>query len=373
MNWFALLSEDALRWDELATRLPFAPDMAACPQDSVYHAEGDVWTHTRMVVEALHDDAEYRALPQERQMALTLAALLHDIGKPATTTREWDVKEQRERVRQHGHARLGARMAWRALLQEGASLALRQSVYWPIVWHQRPFHLWSQSNMPRHAILYSSVANWRDLLILARADNRGRIAPNRQDTEDAMSLLGLWLEENEILDRPWPFADAASLREFVEKPERSPHYATQPPKGSHVVVMCGLPGAGKDSYIRVNFPERAVVSLDALREEMDVAPTDDQGVVIQAAYEAARGHLRAKRDFVWNATSVTRQMREKIIGLARAYDAYVGVHVIERPLDVVLRQNKAREARVPQGVIENLAQKFEPPSVLEAHEVVWAD
>jgi putative nucleotidyltransferase with HDIG domain len=371
MSWLDLLSDERLRWDEIAAQLPFAPSMARCPQDSVYHAEGDVWTHTRMVVEALQRDAEYQSLPPERRRTLTLAALLHDIGKPLTTTHEWDEKEQRERVRQHGHSRIGARMAWRALLQEGGDLALRHSVYWPIVWHQRPFHLWSQDNMLRQAILYSAVGNWRDLLILARADSRGRIAPDQQKTEDAIALLSLWLEENGILDRPWPFADAASLREFVEKPERSPHYTTQAPKGSHVIVMCGLPGAGKDSYIQANCEGRAVVSLDALREEMDVAPTDDQGAVIQAAYEAARGHLRAKRDFVWNATNVTRQTREKIIGLARAYDAYVAVHVIERPLDDVLRQNKSRERRVPREVIENLAVKFEPPSVLEAHEVAW--
>ncbi|MBL7818393.1 MAG: hypothetical protein JNL70_25505 [Saprospiraceae bacterium] len=24
--------------------------MKKCPQDSIYHAEGDVWTHTRMVI-----------------------------------------------------------------------------------------------------------------------------------------------------------------------------------------------------------------------------------------------------------------------------------------------------------------------------------
>lgn len=373
MNWATLLCEDSLRWEDIAAQFTYARDMAQCPQDSVYHAEGDVFTHTRMVVEALHDDAEYRALPKQRRDALTLAAFLHDIGKPLTTTREWDEKERRERIRQHGHARLGARMAWRALLEQGAPLTLRQSVYWPIVWHQRPFHLWSQPDMLRQAILYSSVADWRDLLILARADNRGRIAPNQRETEEAMTLLALWLEENELLDRPWAFADAASLREFIEKPERSPHYATQPPTGAHVVVMCGLPGAGKDSYIRAQFEGRPVVSLDALREKMGVAPTDDQGAVIQAAYEAAREHLRAKRDFVWNATNVTRQTREKIIGLARAYDAHVALHVVERPLDVVLKQNRGRDARVPQQVIENLAQKFEPPSVLEAHEVVWVD
>ena len=42
-----------IAWDALQ-RGAFAPsiaEMAACPQDPEHHAEGDVWTHTRMVCE----------------------------------------------------------------------------------------------------------------------------------------------------------------------------------------------------------------------------------------------------------------------------------------------------------------------------------
>ncbi|NJO56274.1 MAG: hypothetical protein HC834_07935, partial [Rhodospirillales bacterium] len=40
---------ETLDWELLATRLPWAADMKACIQDATHHAEGDVWTHTRMV------------------------------------------------------------------------------------------------------------------------------------------------------------------------------------------------------------------------------------------------------------------------------------------------------------------------------------
>ena len=369
--WPATLLEQQLDWDKIASVMPFAEAMASCPQDAVYHAEGNVWTHTRMVVEALHEDQEYNALPETRRHALTLAAFLHDIAKPLTTVREWDEAEQRERVRQPNHAKIGARMAWQALWQAGVPIAQRLSVYWLIAWHQRVFHLWTDPKMLRQAITYSLVGNWRDLLILAKADNRGRLSPNVGGTEDTLSLLSMWLDEEGVLDRPWPFADPASTREFLEKSERSPHYAARQPEGSKVVVLAGLPGVGKDTYARTALPDHAVVSLDALRASMNVDPRDDQGAVIQAAFERARQHLRAKRAFVWNATNITRTTREKIVGLARAYDAHVSIHVIERPLATILQQNKERAASVPEAVIHSLIRKWEPPSLLEAHEVMW--
>ncbi len=57
-----------------------------CPQDSTVHPEGDVFTHTGMVLDEarkLIDD-----LPRPKQIAVMLAALCHDLGKPATTTIE---------------------------------------------------------------------------------------------------------------------------------------------------------------------------------------------------------------------------------------------------------------------------------------------
>jgi len=53
------------------------------PQDPEWHPEGDVFVHTRLVVDRareLIDD-----LPYARQVTVMLAALAHDFGKPSTT------------------------------------------------------------------------------------------------------------------------------------------------------------------------------------------------------------------------------------------------------------------------------------------------
>ena len=63
------------------------PELAAlvgCPQEPEWHPEGDVWTHTLMVI----DKARGRGivgLSRPRQIAVMLGAVCHDFGKPATT------------------------------------------------------------------------------------------------------------------------------------------------------------------------------------------------------------------------------------------------------------------------------------------------
>ena len=66
--------------------------------------------------------------------------------------------------------------------------------------------------------------------------------------------------------------------------------------------MSGMPGVGKDHWIREHLPGWPMISLDKLREEMNIAPIDEQGAVLQAAKTRAKEYLRTGQDFVWNAT-----------------------------------------------------------------------
>jgi tRNA nucleotidyltransferase (CCA-adding enzyme) len=68
------------------------------PQDPEWHPEGDVFVHTRLVVDRareLIDD-----LPYPKQVTVMLAALCHDFGKPATTA----FVDGRTRSREHEEA-----------------------------------------------------------------------------------------------------------------------------------------------------------------------------------------------------------------------------------------------------------------------------
>ena len=68
------------------------------PQDPEWHPEGDVFVHTRLVIDRAHELIE--DLPYAKQVTVMLAALSHDFGKPATT----EFVDGRTRSRGHEEA-----------------------------------------------------------------------------------------------------------------------------------------------------------------------------------------------------------------------------------------------------------------------------
>ena len=72
-------------WQALERRFSWFADMKNVPQDPEWHAEGDVFTHTIMVCEALLKLPEFQALGEQEQHILFAAAMLHDVEKRSTT------------------------------------------------------------------------------------------------------------------------------------------------------------------------------------------------------------------------------------------------------------------------------------------------
>jgi tRNA nucleotidyltransferase (CCA-adding enzyme) len=73
----------ALELGVVARLLPELLPLTTCEQDPDWHPEGDVWTHTLMVVDQARGRIE--GLDRGRATALMLGAICHDLGKPVTT------------------------------------------------------------------------------------------------------------------------------------------------------------------------------------------------------------------------------------------------------------------------------------------------
>src|SRR5581483_2939016 len=71
-----------------------------CPQEPGWHPEGDVWTHTLLVVDEAARVASRDGLAPDDRVVLVLAALCHDLGKPETT----EVSPDRIRSPRHAGA-----------------------------------------------------------------------------------------------------------------------------------------------------------------------------------------------------------------------------------------------------------------------------
>ena len=362
-----------VEWDEMRYKYSWWRDMEACPQDVIHHGEGDVATHTRMVWDTMTSDAEYQSLPHDAQGVLRLAALLHDIGKPDTTRTEDD-----GRITARGHSRKGEVMARRLLWEAGnIPVAVRESVCALIRWHQHPFWLIERetARARRDTIAISSSGARCDYLaVLATADARGRIC---DDADRLLLNVGLFAElarDLNCLSIPYPFgSDHSRVCYFRDETQtRDPAYQAHDDTQGEMILLSGLPGAGKDTYVKQQLSHLPVVSLDALRAELGVLPSENQEPVLYAAREKARIFLRSGATFVWNATNLSRELRQRSLALAADYKARVRVVYVESPEAQLWTQNRNRENAVPQNVLERMLSKWEPPDLTEAHEIIWA-
>ena len=130
-------------------------------------------------------------------------------------------------------------------------------------------------------------------------------------------------------------------------------------------------GSGKDYYIKNNLKGIPVISLDDIREELKIKPTDEQGLVINTAKERAKEYLRKCQDLIWNATNVTGDMRKRLIERFLPYNPYVSIVYINKPIKTILEQNRNRDRQVPEDVINNFYRKLEIPLQTESHEVIY--
>lgn len=67
---------------------PEIEQMRQTPQNPEWHAEGDVWTHTKLIIQHLLESDEWQLSEPDNRTILFLAALLHDIGKTVCTRTE---------------------------------------------------------------------------------------------------------------------------------------------------------------------------------------------------------------------------------------------------------------------------------------------
>jgi predicted kinase len=231
----------------------------------------------------------------------------------------------------------------------------------------------SKPNAEKDVISVSWLTNNWLLYLFALADTRGRKTTEMSRAEENLELWKMLSEDHGCLHRPYPFANDHARFLFYRDQLSSLHYTPHEQYRCQVTLMSGVPGAGKDTWLAHHHPKLPTVSLDAVRAELDVTATDNQGEVIQTAREQCREHLRAGRDFAFNATNVTRLMRKRWIDLFADYSARIEIVYIEPPLSTILEQNKKRTNPVPEKVITHLVDNLEPPTFAEAHQVIMTD
>jgi tRNA nucleotidyltransferase (CCA-adding enzyme) len=207
-----------LEWMRRMNMLRFFPELEAMvgvPQEPEWHCEGDVWTHTLMVVDqAARSRGEYA--DETDALAHMLAALCHDLGKATFTIRKDD------RWRSPGHESGGDKPTRAFLARLTNEAGLVDAVATLVREHLMPAQLYKVRDVLRPSAIRRLAlrVDIRKLVRLARADHLGRT------TEEALAgqfPAGEWLlEQSRNLDvlaqRPAPFLTGKFLLSLGLKP-----------------------------------------------------------------------------------------------------------------------------------------------------------
>lgn len=351
---------------------PYVDRLINTNQEPKWHMEGNVYIHTKMVCEELIKLDEYISLSKEEKLVCFLACLFHDIGKSVTT------KDNLGEITSYHHGPVGAVMLRKYLWELGLCgkyLEFREGICLLVKYHSVPVHF---DDSTTKTIIRLSLNtrltkyfNLKLLSILAKADVLGRISSEESNHLDNIELFILEAKSLGCYDKEFIFGDSYTKYQYLtgdniwyhEKLYNN-HYGT-------VILLSGLPGTGKDTYIKKYYPNMEVISLDDIREELKVSPTDNQSAVYEEAKRRAVNLLRNKKEFIWNATNLTNLIRNKQINLFHNYNASVKIIYLETDLKTNLKRNSNRKKIVPENVIYKLLSNINIVEDYEAEEVVW--
>lgn len=320
-----------------------------------------------MVLAALKNEPGFQALSEENKEILWAAALLHDVEKYSTTVFETDGS-----ITSKGHARKGAQFVRQLLyIDEPAPFAVREQIVGLVRHHGLPIWLFEKPDPVKALVKASMEVNTAWLALLARADMLGRVCDDQEEMLYRIGCFEALCRENDCWGKAREFKSGPAQLYYMQHDEAYLDYVPFEEPAFEVILMSGLPGAGKDTFIKKHYPERPVISLDDIRRERGISPADKtgNGRVIQEAKEQARAYLRRQEPFIWNATNTTSQMRLQLIDLFTTYKAKVKIVYIEVPYRHLHGQNRNRNAVVPGAVLDRLTHKLEIPALWEAHEV----
>lgn len=193
LKGFDLLCESGL----MDAVLPEIISLRGCMQSPEYHPEGDVFTHTRLMLSLLAADAS---------LSLVLSVLFHDIGKPAT----YSVNAETGKIHFYGHERVGAEMTKDILRRLRYPNEVIDRVTEAVAYHMR----FKDVSQMRTATLKRFMArpHFVDELELHRVDclgSNGRLENHEfvqkklKDFSDAPLLPQWFLDGRDLIQQGW--------------------------------------------------------------------------------------------------------------------------------------------------------------------------
>lgn len=383
--------------DELGDVMPLLNELIYTDQDEEWHAEGDVHTHTDMVLQELDyilaDEAAW--LDDERRMALVLAAALHDIAKPVTS--RIVERDGRTCLICPNHEEKGRSYVFRKLLGMDLDMKVILLCANLVGFHQMPNRLVRKDAPESEYRLLARQTDPQLLYFLEKADMKGRICVDMERNLESLELFRMRLEELDLWENKEPYEDWSDVFQTHANPHSEDSLSmavydfekkiiSSPEEGlarsyrlkdayAKLVITCGPSGSGKSSWIESLDEEWEIISLDKLRLEMTGKRSNqkDNGAVLQQARTLLKQLLSQNKKVVWDATSLRKDHRAALIQTGIKYGALVSIRTYIVQESLLFQRNNKRTDPIPEKTLSKQLESFQIPSVEEAHRLIFCD
>jgi bifunctional polynucleotide phosphatase/kinase len=139
----------------------------------------------------------------------------------------------------------------------------------------------------------------------------------------------------------------------------------RPPRRPLMVVLVGIPGAGKTTVVEAMLGSLERVSIDRLPNRTRNA---EDKLLLQ--------YCREKKDIVVDAANIDKTKRAGYIRFAREFGYVVTAVFVDASINMALVRNASRNRQVPKGAIMAYAEKLQVPTKDEGFDfifTVWDD
>lgn len=361
--------------------------LETCLQDPAWHGELDVLSHTNMVMqETLAQMENFRqGFPR---VALYIAALLHDVGKPETA------KPKKNGYNSfHGHEKAGVWIAREFLKKYFPEFNFRQRelILNLVEYHGHPKRITEGHSHDARFKRLSLEVPTHFVHHLEIADFNGRIANDKEKALVVLDEFKKKCEELNIYGSTYQIPNSKYLSNLqysifrwnilMHKKDETDQREierviklTNKSSPFDFTLLVGPPGSGKTTY-RNQLSNMKIISMDEERNKLCGTPNDmsRNQEVFNNCFKEFNNSLRMGENVCWDACAVTRKARKTLLEAARHHGAQITIVGFDWPISVLLERNAARDKKVPDEIVWKFFKELEFPASYEYEKLVIID
>lgn len=133
------------------------------------------------------------------------------------------------------------------------------------------------------------------------------------------------------------------------------------------IMMVGLPGSGKTTYINNIKENKVILSSDKIREELygDESTQGNSNEVFELLHKRMVEKLSKGESVVYDATNLSRRKRKHVISLINKFKCEKIVVYMNIDINTIKKRNRARLRVVDESVIERMYKHLQVPQYTE--------